>query len=161
TLSDGINYYAKIKSIDNATNESTGVDTAEWTVAGALIATISGEPADPSVDEVLDIDIGGTNVTEYQFKVEEAGSTDCSVSTGYSADVDAGTNITSDISALSDGNITLCVVGGNGTDWQAFADASTVTWEKDTTAPINTSIAINGTNNYTNDDDVTLTLAAD
>src|SRR5690606_33465651 len=112
-----------------------GVDTAAWTVAGALIAVINDAPADPSVDTVLDVTITGTNVVEYRFKVGEAGATDCSHATGYSGDTAVGDKITTDISSLSDGNITLCVVGGNGTDWQAYADATEYTWEKDTTAP--------------------------
>src|SRR5690606_37526142 len=71
TLSDGVNYYAKIRAIDNAGNTTSGVDSPEWTTASSIIATISGEPSDPSADEALDINVGGTNVTEYKFKVGE------------------------------------------------------------------------------------------
>src|SRR5690606_27535136 len=151
----------KIRAVDNAGNMSAGVDTAPWTVAGALIAVINNAPGDPSKDTVLDVTISGTNISEYRFKLGVEASTDCTVGAGYSAAEDVSEKIDNDFSGLADGDITLCVVGGNGTDWQAFADATEYTWEKDTTPPTNISIAINSGDAYTNNTSVTLTLGAD
>src|SRR5690606_9633483 len=71
TLQDGEDHYAKVRAVDNAGNTSSGADSQEWTASVILIATISGEPSDPSSDVELDITVSGANITHYRFKVGE------------------------------------------------------------------------------------------
>lgn len=99
-------------------------------------ATISGAPTGTSRTGVVDITIAGTGVQYYKYKIGISASTDCSSSSGYSADVDAATHITDNITGLADGLLKVCVVGKN--QWghyQLYSNASSATWTKDRTPP--------------------------
>lgn len=124
---------------DEAGNLQTvgSATSTTWTKDSAIpVAEISGEPTGTNNTTVLNVDVAGTDIQNYMYKVGESGSTDCSVSGGYSSSTAASTNITDNISGLSDGLIKLCVVGQNSaTTWQPYASATVATWTKDTTAP--------------------------
>ena len=114
------------------------------------IATITGQPAGVNNITALNVDIAGTDVLNYQYKVGSTATTDCSNSTGYSAAIAVSANITDNISGLSDGSITLCVIGQNSAStWQLFSDATTSTWTKDTIAPAVAITAPNGGADFT------------
>jgi len=110
-------------------------------------ATISGAPSGTSSvgkagNTTLNVDVGGTDVSNYKYKVGPAGTTDCSDAAGYSADpgVDAGTNITDDISGLADGSVVLCVIGQDSEgNWQDLSNATSTSWTKDATDPSSAS----------------------
>lgn len=156
SLTAGISYYFKLKTIDNAGNSSTEVSSAQW-IASLPQAIITGAPTGASSSTTLNVTIGGADVTEYKYKVGASGTTDCSVATGYSVATTTATKITDSISAVSDGTVILCVVGTNGTDWQDEANASIATWTKDTAGPTLPALTINGvTSGYTNSTSATL-----
>lgn len=97
-------------------------------------AILNGQPTGTNNTEVLSVTVGGVGVTHYQFKVGLTVSTDCAVGTGYSSDIAVSTLITHDISAVSDGDITLCVIGKDTAgNYQTLASATTETWTKNTT----------------------------
>lgn len=82
----------------------------------------------------LDITVGGSGVTEYQYKVVDAQTgTACSDGTGYSANVNAATNITDSIVSYPLGSqIRLCVVGVTSSGVVApYEDAFEYVWVKD------------------------------
>ena len=102
---------------------------------GAPTATLSGQPTGLNNITTLNVTVGGSDVTHYQYKVGLS-SIDCSVAAGYSADVIVGTLITDSISGLADGGIKLCVIGRDSSNnYQALASATEATWTKDTGAP--------------------------
>ena len=111
--------------------------TASWTKdASAPSATISGEPTGTNNSSVLNVTIGGAGVTHYKFKIREVADPACSNSTGYGAEIAVATGISSNISALSDGAIELCVIGrDSSSNWQATASATAVNWTKDGLPP--------------------------
>jgi alpha-tubulin suppressor-like RCC1 family protein len=125
-----------------------------------VLATLTNTPDDPSNDVILNVTVGGSGITQYKYKVGADASTDCSDSSGYSAATAIATHITDDISGLADGTIKICAVGYNGSTWQDVAAATFATWTKITQPPQNPTIQINDGNAYTQDTNVTLTLAA-
>src|SRR5690606_15996566 len=129
-LTDGTQYYVKVRAIDNAGNVGAEVSSSNWTATENLIATLSGVPSDLDPDEVLDVTVGGDNITEYYYKVGEDSSINCSSASGYLGPISTSTKITTDISGLSDGDVTLCVRGSNGVDTQLLAEATSATWTK-------------------------------
>jgi hypothetical protein len=104
-------------------------------------ATLSGTPTATNNTTALNITVAGTDVIAYQYKVGVTGSTDCTSATGYSGDTLISQNITSSLSAIADGSITLCVLGKDAVgNEQALSNTTTATWTKDTTAPTITSV---------------------
>ena len=107
----------------------------------------------------LNIPVTGDNMTvvEYKYKIGVAGSTDCTDETGYSGSISSSTNITDNISGLSDGSIKLCLVGKSSDGlWQAYASATSKTWTKDTGAPSDPSTwSMSSPGNGTNSNDNT------
>ena len=98
---------------------------------GQVIAQLSNLPNKISQDTSLNVSVSGTNVNAYQYKVGAA-PLDCTISTGYSAEISTATPITNNISAIPDGQITLCVRGIDNTNYedQLFASATNYTWMK-------------------------------
>ncbi|QDK37220.1 Calx-beta domain-containing protein [Bdellovibrio sp. NC01] len=95
-------------------------------------ATVTGFPTGTSAKYAMNIDVAGTDVITFKYKLGLTASTTCSSATGYSAETNASVNITDNISGLSDGSITLCVVGKDSAgNWQTYASATTKTWTKD------------------------------
>jgi alpha-tubulin suppressor-like RCC1 family protein len=88
---------------------------------------------------VVVIPISSSNISEYMYKVGTTSSIDCSSSSGYSAAVNTTTPITSSLTGIADGSVTLCAVAVvDGSLVQSYANASTASWTKDTTAPVAT-----------------------
>jgi|GEM_PF-3153770 len=98
----------------------------------APTATATGSPTGTSAKYVLNIDVGGTDVVTYKYKLGLTASTDCSNSVNYSGEISASVNITDNISSTADGGMTLCVVGKDTAgNWQTYGLATTKTWTKD------------------------------
>jgi len=96
----------------------------------------------------LSLTVSGSLVETYKWKVG-ASSLDCSTSTGWTENP-VSSQISILKSTLSDGQIKLCLIGGNQTSgYQAFSSASTYTWTLDTTAP-STPVLTNAPNSYDN-----------
>ena len=95
------------------------------------LATLSGLPDKISNETTLNISVGGTDISHYQYKVGVAPQ-DCGDSTGYSSQIPIGTLITDDISGLADGSINLCVRGIDSTNHydQLLSKATSYTWTK-------------------------------
>ncbi len=108
--------------------------------------TISGIPTNPTNSTSATLSASGINITTYKYKLDNE---------GYSAEIAIGTPIT--LSGLSEGTHTVSAIGKNSIGyWQAEADATTVSWTVDLTAPIAT---ISGTpSNPTNSTSAILTV---
>lgn len=97
----------------------------------AVVAKISNFPEGISSTTALNITVSGTNVDGYKFKVGDTPSTNCKVSTGYSASTPVGTPITTDITGLSNTSLTLCVLGVNANGKDQIANNPTIhKWTK-------------------------------
>src|SRR5690606_1162239 len=124
-----------------------------------IVATLSSQPSNPSSETVLSVAVGGVGVSQYKIKVGSA-STNCASSADYSAAYPVVNVIASNVGALADGILKLCVVGGNDQDqWQPFSNPTEYTWVKDTSPPTGT-LAINGGASYTTATGVTLSMTA-
>lgn len=110
------------------TNDSSSSD--------APVAMIFGAPSGTSSTTILSVDISGTGVEAYKYKLIEGTSVDCADETDYSEQIPVSTRITDVFSSLANGPVTLCVVGANSAGvWQDFADAASESWTKDVTNP--------------------------
>ena len=118
---------------DAATNTSScSTATGSYTLdTAAPTATITGQPTNTNNTTTLAVTVAGTGVTHYKHKTVTG--TTCTAS-GYGSETAIATNITDDISTLSDGSIILCVLGkDNAGNWQTTATSAT--WTKDTAPP--------------------------
>lgn len=138
TLTAGTSYVFEVRSVDQAGNMSAATQSSSFTPFSALVASLTGAPSNPSNATTLNVAVGGAGVSSYSYKVGVTASTDCASSAGYLASVSTSINITASLSALVDGSVTLCVVGSDGTNWQAYSSATSYSWVKDTQAPIAT-----------------------
>ena len=92
------------------------------------------------------VTVGGANVADYMYKVGTTSATTCSSATGYSSEAAVATHITSNISGVADGSVTLCVVGRNAAgNYQTYANATVYTWTKKTSVTAFTNLAISPT----------------
>jgi hypothetical protein len=122
------------QDLADATSFTWTKDTVAPTAAGI---TLSALPADPSQDIVLDVDVSGTGVTHYQHKVGVAASTSCPSSTGYSAETAVASNITDNISSLTDTTLILCIIARDAAgNWTPVASAKSYSWFKDAHDPV-------------------------
>jgi hypothetical protein len=104
-------------------------------------AAITNAPDARSSQVNLAVDIGGSNIISYKYKVGPATSTNCQASADYSGETPINTQITEDVSALADVNLKLCVVGKHSMNvWQGYLIASSYIWRKDTTPPVITGL---------------------
>jgi hypothetical protein len=128
---------------DLATNAAPVQTVAITKDVSAPTATLSGVPASPSNTTTLNITVAGAGVTAYRFKVGAAGVTDCTVAAGYSAETPVATFITSSITGIADGSVTVCVVGRDAANnYQAFATPTLASWMKDTAITPVTGLAV-------------------
>ena len=108
-------------------------------------ATIEGAPSGTSDVLVLNVTVGGTDVTHYKHKVVESGS--CGTG-GYGSDETAiATKIKDSLSSYRDGTLTLCVLGKNPDNhlvrqWQT--SPTKVTWTKKSPEPTVSFNPVNG-----------------
>ncbi|MFZ4403114.1 MAG: hypothetical protein ACOYOK_03340, partial [Pseudobdellovibrionaceae bacterium] len=117
-------------------------------------ALLTGVPTGTNNTTTLGVSVYGTKVSNYKYKVGVSGTTDCTSSTGYSASTVVATSITANISAVADGEVKICVVGGDTSGvWQDYSSATSATWTKDATPP---TVTLTGTPTGTNN---TTTLA--
>lgn len=120
---------------EQAHSSSTSTTWIKDTLAPT--ATLSGVPTDPSNTTLLNINVSGAGVSDYRYKIGEAGSTDCTSASGYGPEVAEGLNITDDISGLSEGSVKVCVIGRDiAGNFQDLSSATQATWTKDTQAPM-------------------------
>lgn len=109
------------------------------------IATLTGIPNSPSGSQFLDLTVGGTQVTHYQYKVGLSSTINCTSSVGYSLEFPISSRITDNISGLSDGNLTVCVIGKDALgQYQSYTNSSVYSFEKLTLQP--TAIITSPTN---------------
>jgi alpha-tubulin suppressor-like RCC1 family protein len=114
-----------------------------------LLATLSGVPSGTSNVSALNVNVGGSGVQEYKFKLG-SGSEDCSNSAGYSGATSVTVPIASGLSGLSEGAVKLCVLAkGASPVWQPESMATQSTWTKDISPP-SLTITTPPTNNTIN-----------
>ncbi|MAV90268.1 MAG: hypothetical protein CL676_02530 [Bdellovibrionaceae bacterium] len=148
TTCDGANFSLTgltITGVDGSKNITLNISDSSGNSSGDSVtvvlditlpvATLSGKPQSFDNDTNLDVTVGGTDVTQYLYKVGDSGSTDCSNATGYSSAINISTLITDAIG--SDGSKRLCVRGqdSNG-NIQDLASATSYDWTKDTVNPV-------------------------
>jgi alpha-tubulin suppressor-like RCC1 family protein len=133
---DEFNIYVAITDADGVTGSPQQIQLPGvlLDVASPLAVLYNAPPTSSASNiTVLNVSVGGTGIISYKYKVGVTGSTDCTVSAGYSAETLIATKITDNISANADlTSLTLCVVGksSSGT-WQTYALSTSVTWVKD------------------------------
>ena len=99
------------------------------------VATLAGQPANPSNDTALDVTVGGSGVVDYQYDFRTAA--DC-VGVSYGSFISTGTKITDSISG--DGTKTLCVKGRDSNS-TVQVEPTVYTWVYDGTSPVVNSVA--------------------
>ena len=99
------------------------------------VAVISGKPLDPSRDAQLNIQVSGSGIEKYRFKVGLTSLTDCSQSAGYSTERLSTTPITNSLATMLNNIIRICVVGKVGSVWQSYDSATEYEWFNDNSAP--------------------------
>ena len=107
--------------------------SASWTksIPTGPVATISGQPTGTSAITDLYVTVGGTGITHYKYKVGATSSTSCSSSSGYGSQTVVSTPIVSKLSSATIGiNLTLCVIGTDGSTWQPQSSATTASWDR-------------------------------
>lgn len=127
--------YAWVK--DTAGNISSMASSASITFDNIPpTATLSGHPTGSSAKYALNIDVSGSGVVGYKYKMGPAASIDCSVASGYSSsEVSETTNIVENIAAYANGSVKLCVVGKDAAgNWQSYAAAASAAWTKNSPA---------------------------
>lgn len=130
-----------IKFRDGDHHETTCDSDSIYYFDGILRAVLSGTPT--SADTSLGVQVGGSNVTQYRYKLGVASVTDCADSNGYSAAKTIDNSILADVSYFPNGNLKLCVVGGDINDlFQSFTDATVFQWSK--ASPVGIEFAESG-----------------
>jgi hypothetical protein len=98
-------------------------------------AELSSLPVSPNNLSEVSITVNGVGVDQYRYKFGLKEQTDCNLESGYSNEYLASKTLDLDVSALDDGEIKLCVIGGTLKGyWQELNEATTATWTKDTQA---------------------------
>jgi alpha-tubulin suppressor-like RCC1 family protein len=107
-------------------------------------------PPDPETGILnLGIQITGSSVDSYIYKVGPSLTTDCQSVTGYSTSKDVSALIADSISSLPDGPMKLCVLGINGNGLQQDPSQATVAeWIKDTVPPV---VSVSTTTQFVDD----------
>lgn len=125
-----------LQAYDSATSYTWIKDTSAPTVI------FTGAPTGTNNTTSLNVTVSGTDVVYYQFKVGETTLTTCSDNSGYSSDTAIAQNIQNNISGLSNGSITLCVIGKDSAgNYQPVASSTAASWTKDTVLPTITSVS--------------------
>lgn len=98
---------------------------------------LTGFPSGGSSAKSLSGAVTGDGIYFYRIKIGTFVANDCSKATDYSITrFSSDTPITNNISDLSDGTITVCIVGIDDSGvQQPFSSATIASWTKDTTAP--------------------------
>ena len=123
----------------------SGVTSATTTtnVIANVIATASGHPTGNSLVTAQNINIGGTGIVKYKYKLGTATSTDCTLAAGYSSELPVSSAITDDIVNFPDGAVNLCIIGADfAPNWQDLTIATKITWNKIRVPPAFTSLAL-------------------
>lgn len=126
----------------------------------APTATVTSCPANPSTTSTLNVDVGGTGVSQYSYKLGIAA--DCTNSTGYGSLIAEATNITETLS--SEGAYLLCVRGQDlAENLQALGSSTSCSWTRDTSGPAAPASLSDGTwsNSTTATPTVTWTASTD
>ena len=104
--------------------------------ADAPFAVLTKTPDAETNKTSFKVVVSGTDVTDYKFFFGETATTDCSDLASYSASKATSSKISMDVSALSDGELSLCVLAADvSANWQSERAATKYTWIKDTVAP--------------------------
>ena len=111
--------------------------------ASAADAVLTNVPTGVSNTTDLDVTVTSDNsVTHYKSTVVAAA--DCSGVSFTGSGIARTTKITTDISSLADGSVTLCVAGSTDNTTFDTASPTAATWMKDTVAPTITGGGYNG-----------------
>ncbi|MCK9364544.1 MAG: Ig-like domain-containing protein [Syntrophales bacterium] len=124
SLTEGNNAIV-FRAIDAAGNE-TALEKTIMLDTTPPVAEISGLPGSPTMLTGATLNIAGTGVTTYRYKVDNG---------SYSQE--AATSNPISLATLSDGSHTVYVIGKDAAgNWQAEGLATAVTWVVDTAAPL-------------------------
>jgi len=107
--------------------------------------TLSGTPPEFTNLTTADITLGGTGVTHYEYKLDNG---------AYSEESLVATHI--NLSGLSEGSHTICVIGKNSADtWQAEENPTCYSWTIDTIKP---TVSVTASSGPVEAGQVTITL---
>ncbi|AFY02418.1 RTX family exoprotein [Bdellovibrio bacteriovorus] len=122
------NYTLCVLGFDDHENGAMSSTSASWT-RDALKSTISGFPTGVSTTATLNVTVAGTNITQYKYAVITSGT--CAAASYFAAAAVAAP-IAYNVSALPNGPVTLCVIGGDtSNNFQDVAVATETSWIKD------------------------------
>jgi hypothetical protein len=104
---------------------------------------LTGAPTGTSNTLTLDIDVGGTDVVSYRYKIV-AGFNDCANPANYTSNQrSANLNITDSISSLANGSIYVCAIGRDTAgNEQLTSNATVVSWTKATAGVISAAMSL-------------------
>lgn len=84
----------------------------------------------------VDITVNSSDLVTYRYKLAAGKATICSSADGYSDDTPIGTSIKTSIADITDGDVTVCVIGTDSVGNKiAPTNAASASWIKDTDAP--------------------------
>lgn len=134
-----VNLVLCVAGTDKAGN--TGVVTTHtWKKDSTLpTATASNLPKNTNNTKVLNVTVGGTNITHYKYRIldkKDSGHCYDSPLNSFSAERGIGTKIADNILSKADGRIRLCLLGKNASGvWQEVNAVTVYNWVKDTAGP--------------------------
>ncbi len=121
------------RPIADPQSDQNGSDNA---ISNPAVFSALGAPIGSNNTVVLSIAVTGTNISAYRYKINVSSSIDCSNSSNYSPERSVATNISDSIGNLTNGPITLCIVGKNlDGNFDSFSLAKSYSWIKNTQPP--------------------------
>jgi hypothetical protein len=126
-----------VQGKDGAGNIANAIFYTWNIITSSPIVQWTGTPSSTSKITILNVDVLDSSCVSYRYKVGASATTDCAAATDYGVtDILPTTHITASILGVSDGSITLCVIGKNSSAVeQPYSLATSVSWIKDTTGP--------------------------
>lgn len=98
--------------------------------------------------------VGGNNISSFKYKF--GNSVNCSDYASYSSSQAVGA-LNLNLTGLTDGQVTICLLGGNATGYQEISTPTTFTWELDSTPPPEPTLT-NSPLNYDNKSSYSVTI---
>ncbi|MNK01214.1 Regulator of chromosome condensation (RCC1) repeat protein [compost metagenome] len=121
--------YTNPAQADNGSSSLKGLSVEVTAILGGL-------PNSRSNASALNVAVSGIDITNYKYKVGLAASTNCSVASGYSADLAIAQSITTNLASWANQNLRLCVIGQESHGvWQLYSQATSHDWFYDSIVP--------------------------
>lgn len=95
------------------------------------VAQVSNVPSDSSDQTKLSMPVTATHIAGFRWKIGSTPKMNCQQESSYSKEISDDLVINTDVGAIPDGGITLCVLAKNdGGVWQSLSKPTVYTWTK-------------------------------